>query len=194
MSLVMLLLPFTPGHLLSSVVTPINLTKSGLAAIPKRPHVLLFLHIGKCGGTTVRSIFQHAGGWVRPIWSITQRFSGWKANRMLHSLHSSMAQGAQKIFIEWHIVRNPPAPHLLAESPPVQHSILHMSHVHVMPTRLACACWQEPKFSDVPDIIRYARVMRPDVDIQVFTILRSPAKLIASTAVYFDPNTRCAWL
>ena len=100
-----------PGALAQhSVVTPINLTKSGLAA--KRPHVLLFLHIGKCGGTTVRSIFQHAGGWVRPIWSITQRFSGWKANRMLHSLHSSMAQGAQKIFIEWHIVRNPPAPHL----------------------------------------------------------------------------------
>jgi hypothetical protein len=36
--------------------------------------------------------------------------------------------------------------------------------------------------------------MRPDVDIRVFTILRSPTKLIGSTAVYFDPNTRCARL
>ena len=135
MSLAMLLLPLAPGHLLSSVVTPINLNNSGLAA--KQPHVLLFLHIGKCGGTTVRSIFQHGGGWVRPIWSITQRFSGWKANRMLHSLHTSMAHGAQKIFIEWHLVRNLPQRHISpAESPPEARAF----YMHMPMSMCICIC------------------------------------------------------
>lgn len=91
------------GHALSSLTTPI-LTKVGRPLV-HRPRVLLFLHIPKCGGTTVRQIFR-TSGWYMTLWSLTQRQQGWKANRILHSIRNALVLNKSRIFVEWHIGLN----------------------------------------------------------------------------------------
>lgn len=67
--------------------------------------MLLFLHVGKCGGTTVRGIF-HAQKWAATYWSMTQRFEGWKANRMLNAVRIMLGKNLTRIFVEWHLGTN----------------------------------------------------------------------------------------
>ena len=70
-----------------------------------RARVFLFLHVPKCGGTSIRSIF-NAHNWTLTFWSLTQRMTGYKANRLLHSIRMYLAQNKSKIFVEWHLDYN----------------------------------------------------------------------------------------
>ena len=67
-----------------------------------RPRVLLFLHVPKNGGTTVRGLF-HAYGWHCTYWSLTQRMEGFKANRILDAISAGLKGKRNKIFVEWHL-------------------------------------------------------------------------------------------
>lgn len=88
------------SHDLNETVKPINITKLRLTS--ERPRVLLFLHYVKCGGSTVRGLF-HSRGWASTYWSLSQRFSGWKANRLLHSIRLELLKNKTRIFAEWHL-------------------------------------------------------------------------------------------
>ena len=70
-----------------------------------RPRVILFLHVPKCGGTTVGGMFA-MHNWTRTLWSVSQRFTGWKANRLLHAIRSQLALNKTRIFAEWHLDYN----------------------------------------------------------------------------------------
>ena len=76
----------------------------GTTLVPK-PKVVLFMHLPKCSGSTVRNIF-YANGWTATSWSLTQRLHGWKANRILHSIHNYLRQNKSRIFVEWHLSVN----------------------------------------------------------------------------------------
>ena len=77
------------GHALAALTAPIgNRTRGGRLRHPTPPTVLLFLHLAKCGGSTVRTIFSRAP-WNCTYWSLTQRFVGWKANRLLAQVRRS---------------------------------------------------------------------------------------------------------
>ena len=136
------------GYALEQVVQPVS-----IKGVATRPRVLLFLHVGKCGGSTVRAIFQsQKQHWTATYWAMTQRFTGWKSNRILHAIHSQLKHSnVSRVFVEWHLGIN---------------------------------------FTAVPDLRRFVHIMRPDAEFRVFTILRSPTKLIASNGAYFSPAIR----
>lgn len=134
------------AHSLSEVVRPVNTTTMSAA----RPCVLLFFHVGKCGGTTVRGIF-HGEKWATTYWSMTQRFEGWKANRILNGIRGMLGKNLTRIFVEWHLGGN---------------------------------------FSAVDDIRTFVRVMRPDVDLRAFLILRPAEEVASANGAFFEPNTR----
>lgn len=67
-----------------------------------RPRVLLFIHVPKCGGTTVRTLF-HKYGWHVTYWALSQRLDGWKANQMLHAIKDALLHAKNKVFVEWHV-------------------------------------------------------------------------------------------
>ena len=91
-------------HLLADVIAPITRPINRSAAL--KPRVLLFIHIAKCAGTTVRGIF-HDQKWASTYWSLSQRFEGWKANRILHSVRLLLERGDHpRIFVEWHLSPN----------------------------------------------------------------------------------------
>ena len=102
--LVMLLwLPASGAHKLESL--------GPIRRIPGRPMkanpvVILFLHVPKCGGSTVRSIFKQ-NQWHMTHWSLTQRYEGsWHANRLLSGIRTQLAGNKSKIFVEWHLAVN----------------------------------------------------------------------------------------
>jgi hypothetical protein len=71
-----------------------------------RPRVVLFLHVAKCGGTTVRNIFK-SQGWHMTFWSLTNKPTGtWHANRLLKDIHKSLSRNHSRIFAEWHVELN----------------------------------------------------------------------------------------
>ena len=75
------------------------------ANLDPHPIVLLFLHVPKCGGTSVRSIFR--AGWHRTHWSLSNRPAGvWHSHRMLKAIHDALKQNKTRIFAEWHIELN----------------------------------------------------------------------------------------
>eukprot|EP00966_Prymnesium_polylepis_P097744 2263966-Prymnesium_polylepis.1 len=88
------------GHDLRLVTQPIP--ANVLEKMPVRPRVVLFLHYAKCGGTTVRNIF-HMQKWSATYWSSSQRFYGWKANRILDGIRHFLMQNKTRIFVEWHL-------------------------------------------------------------------------------------------
>ena len=102
---VLLLAGRASGHALSAVIQPIQnrSSRNGRLLHPTPPTVLLFLHFPKCGGSTVRKMFQRAHGWHVTYWSLTQRFHGWKANRLLAAIRVSLAANRSRTFVEWHI-------------------------------------------------------------------------------------------
>lgn len=88
-----------------------NLSSLGFLAPPRglswapRPRVVLFIHVPKAGGTTVRGIFRYHN-WTMTLWSLSQRYTGWKANRLLHSIHMNLGLNRTRIFVEWHLDYN----------------------------------------------------------------------------------------
>ena len=63
------------------------------------------------------------------------------------------------------------------------HKALRENHSHIF------AEWHmDLDFSQVPDIERYVRAMRPDVHFVSFTILRRPELLVRSAYAYFNPS------
>ena len=75
--------------------------------LAQRQRVLLFLHVAKCGGTSVREIFhRHKDVWHATYWSLSQRQYGFKANRILHGIHLALRQNHTRIFVEWHVAVN----------------------------------------------------------------------------------------
>jgi hypothetical protein len=83
---------------------PIPPPRSGKPLVPL-PRVLFFIHVPKCGGSTVRSIFKNRG-WHMTYWSLTNRPEGWKANRILHSIREALRLNHSRIFVEWHLQIN----------------------------------------------------------------------------------------
>jgi len=100
---VLLWLPASGAHKLESL--------GSIRRIPGRPMkanpvVILFLHVPKCGGSTVRSIFKY-NQWHMTHWSLTQRYEGsWHANRLLNGIRTQLAGNKSKIFVEWHLEVN----------------------------------------------------------------------------------------
>ena len=70
-----------------------------------RARVVLFIHVPKCGGTSVRDIFRWHN-WSMTYWSNSQRLTGWKANRLLANIRSYLARNDTRIFVEWHLDYN----------------------------------------------------------------------------------------
>lgn len=85
------------SHKLQDLIKPIGTRHSA-----ERQRVLLFLHVPKCAGTTIRGIFGRQQ-WKATYWSLTQRFEGWKANRILFAIRNFLASGETRIFVEWHL-------------------------------------------------------------------------------------------
>jgi hypothetical protein len=71
------------------------------ATVPS-PVVVLFVHVPKCGGTTVRHVFSNSA-WYRTHWSLTCRPTGvWHSHRLLKAVHTALRQNRSRIFAEWH--------------------------------------------------------------------------------------------
>jgi hypothetical protein len=66
------------------------------------PVVLLFYHLPKCAGTTIRELFSYHG-WFRTFWSNTQHPTGRHANRLLRAVAVALRSGEKRIFAELHI-------------------------------------------------------------------------------------------
>ena len=64
----------------------------------QRARVVLFIHVPKCGGTSVRDIFRWHN-WSMTYWSNSQRLTGWKANRLLANIRSYLARNDTRIFV-----------------------------------------------------------------------------------------------
>lgn len=97
-------IPHVFAHSLANLGRIPDVAKGG-SLLAARPQVVLFVHLPKCAGTTVGAVF-HMHNWSRTLWSLTQRWSGWKANRLLHSIHWLLSRNLTKIFVEWHLDYN----------------------------------------------------------------------------------------
>ena len=70
--------------------------------LARNPVVVLFVHVPKCAGTTVRPLF-HNGGWHQLHWSLTCRPTGvWHSHRLLKAIHTALTLNHSHIFAEWH--------------------------------------------------------------------------------------------
>ena len=74
------------------------------------PIVVLFMHVAKCGGSSVRAIFQQQG-WKMTHWSLVEREEGWHDHRTTRSIGGALADEARRgkrprIFAEWHLGLN----------------------------------------------------------------------------------------
>jgi hypothetical protein len=95
-----LLAPIARSHRLKHL-GPIHVT--GGEPLVASPQVLLFVHVPKCGGSTVRSIFRKTGRWYMTYWALTQQIAGWHQNQLLHGIHEALGRNYSRVFVEWHI-------------------------------------------------------------------------------------------
>jgi hypothetical protein len=75
--------------------------------LARKQRVVLFLHVAKCGGTSVREIFR-TRGWSMTHYSLTQQFKSdrYRSNRLLRSIGQLLAANHTHIFAEWHFDYN----------------------------------------------------------------------------------------
>jgi hypothetical protein len=86
------------SHNIDSIIQPIGYD------FPQT-EVLLSLHVPKCGGTVMRSVF-YLNKWNMTYWSLSQRRTGWKSNRLLHGIRQKLLLQNTKIYAEWHVDLN----------------------------------------------------------------------------------------
>ena len=122
-----------------------------------RPAVVLFLHLPKCGGTSVRTMFQRAG-WHLTLWSLSQRrflsaiddaliSDNATAQQRCHTAKARPKRCSTRLFVEWHL-----SPYNL---------------------------------SFIPTIEQRVKLLRPDAIFRSFLIMRPPIDLVSSNGAFW---------